>query len=87
MLNDVYYAPAGGDLISISAATNRGASFNFAADNVLLIGTNVGTKVTSGLHEAILSPVETAYVATNWHERSGHLVETAINVGAKDCVF
>ena len=39
MLNDVLYAPAGANLISISAATNRGGSFNFAGDDVLLNGT------------------------------------------------
>ena len=83
MLNDVLYAPAGANLISISAATNRGGSFNFAGDDVLLNGTKVGTKVASGLYQAILSPVEKAYVTTNWHERLGHPGETAIKAAAK----
>ena len=46
----------------MSAATNRGGSFNFAGDDVLPNGTKVGTKVASGLYQAILSPVEKAYV-------------------------
>ena len=83
MLNDVLYAPAGANLIAISAATNRGSSFNFAGDNVMLNGTIVGTKVGSALHQAILSPVEKAYVPTNCHERLGHASETAIRAASK----
>ena len=47
-------------------------------DDVLLNRTKFGTKVASGLYQAILSPVEKAYVTTNWHERIGHPDETAI---------
>ena len=83
MLNDVLHAPAGANLISISAATNRGGSFNFAGDDVLLNGTKIGTKVASGLYQAILSFVEKGYVTTNWHERLGHPGETAINAAVK----
>ena len=49
MLNVVLDAPAGANLIFMSAATKRGGSFNFAGCDVLQNGTQVGTKVTSDL--------------------------------------
>ena len=82
-LNDVLYAPDGANLISISAATRRGATFSFAGDSVFLNGVKVGIRVASGLYQALLSVGPTALVSTNWHERLGHPGETATREAAK----
>ena len=82
-LNDVLYAPDGANLISISAATKRGATFNFAGDSVFLNGTKVGIRVASGLYQALLTVRPTALVANNWHERLGHPGESATREAAK----
>ena len=82
LLFDVLYAPVGANLISVPAVTKRGESFNFAGDDVLLNETKFGNKVASRLYQSILFLVETPLVPTNWYERFGHTVETAIKAAA-----
>ena len=86
-LNDVLFAPNAANLISISAATKRGGSFSFVGDGAFLNGLRVGTRVSSGLYQAELAPVQRALVTTHWHERLGHPGETATRAAAKTYGF
>ena len=58
MSKDVLYASAGANIISISAATKGIGSIILVANDVLLNGREVGTKVASGLYKHYYPPLK-----------------------------
>ena len=72
LLEKVLLAPEAANLISISAATKKGARFVFSDDNIFVGSKIVGKRVSNGLYECLFSVGPVALVSFNIHDRLGH---------------
>ena len=72
LLEIVLLAPDAANLISISAATKKGAKFVFAGDNIYVGKTIVGKRVSNGLYECLFLIGSVALVSFYIHDRLGH---------------
>ena len=65
LLENVLLPPDAANLISISAATRKGAKFVFVGDNIYVGKTIVGKRVSNGLYECLFLIGSVALVSFN----------------------